>query len=316
MNHSVSVIYVNYNSSDLLINSIRSLEQNCNRVSFDVIIIDNASRPEERSTISNWLEERESSNIRLICSEQNLGFAKANNLGASYTNAKYLFFLNPDTLILNDVIEIFYDFLESAGPDSVACGGNLLHEDLSPNSSYGNFPNILLELCNVGLGLSTLLGAYYKKKIAISCTIHDDNSQSVPYLVGAAVFLRSKEFKALDGFDPGYFMYYEETDLFLRFNKLKLQSHVLPQAKIIHYEGASVGANNPGFNYNKFEMILNSRLYYYRKWLPGKISLIKSLILMQIAVQFLKGKWGSDFGRLLAIYRRSTSVPLDGKKHY
>jgi hypothetical protein len=195
--------------------------------------------------------------------------------------------------------------LESAEPNVVACGGNLLRADYSPNYSYGNFPGILLEICNVGLGLSFLLNRYYKQRIALGRTISSESTMEVPYIVGADILIRTDTFNSAGKFDENFFMYYEETDLFFRLKKLDYKSCILPQAKIIHLEGGAVGKSSvKNFNYLKFEIILKSKLYFYKKWYPNSLPVIKGLIKMQIMVQYLKGKWGNDLKRLYNIYIR------------
>ena len=107
----ISVIYVNYNSSQLTIDSIRSLETHCKDVSFEVIIVDNASKVEEKYGLDLWAGQNSTKNVKIIWADQNLGFGKANNLGASCATGKFLFFLNPDTLICNDALSVFSEFL-------------------------------------------------------------------------------------------------------------------------------------------------------------------------------------------------------------
>lgn len=301
----VSIIYVNYNTSDLLICSIESIIRHCRETPFEIIIIDNASRVQERNILKEWLSQKPDKQVNLIFSDENAGFAKANNVGAEQSNGKYLFFLNPDTLVVNDVLKIFSDFLESSDLKVAAIGGNLLRADLSPNYSYGNFPGILLELCNIGLGLSVLLNGYYKNSLAIGCRVSGNSLRQVPYIVGAAIFTPAVNFKLIQGFDESYFMYYEETDLFLRFKMIGLNAYILPEAKIVHFEGAAIGKSDPkNFNYHKFEVLLRSKVYYYKKWKPKVFALIKAIILMQIIVQYLKGKWGNDFKKLFSIYQK------------
>ncbi|MHB1177073.1 MAG: glycosyltransferase family 2 protein [Daejeonella sp.] len=299
----VSVVYVNYRTFHLLQHSIQSLEEHCTVIPFEIIIVDNASGGNERNMLEEWLRRKALKNARLIFSESNLGFAAANNLGAAHAASPYLFFLNPDTLILNDVIALFYKYLEQSDRQVAACGASLLKPDHSPNSSYGNFPGLLLELCNVGLGLSFLLNGYYQKHVAIGCTMTSGKILEVPYIVGADIFIRSEAFTAAGRFDENFFMYYEETDLFSRLKKLNYTSCILPEARIVHLEGGAVGrSSKKDFNYLKFEMILRSKLYYYKKWHGRTLLVIKGLIKMQILVQYLKGKWGNDLRRLYGIY--------------
>ncbi|MEQ8684153.1 MAG: glycosyltransferase family 2 protein [Imperialibacter sp.] len=304
MSALISVVYVNYNSSALTIHSISSLATHCKDVSFEVIIVDNASKVDEKRALDASVKEREWGNVSIIYSSENLGFGKANNLGASNATGKYLFFLNPDTIVCNNVLKIFCEFLQSSSQNTVACGGSLLTVDLKPNSSYGNFPGLLQELGNVGLGLSFVLGSYYKKRVAINSVANLTNPFKVPYIVGANIFISAEAFKTVNGFDQNFFMYYEETDLFYRLSKKGLGSFIVPEGRIIHLEGGVVNTLAPEkFNHFKFEMLLASKLYYYQKWSTSiLLPLLKLIFLLQVVVQFSKGRMGDKLKPLLRSY--------------
>ena len=307
MNPAVSVIYVNYNTSDLLLQSVKSLTEQCRIVPFEIIIIDNASRPEDRQQLQNGLDELNNGNIYVIFSPTNAGFSKANNLGARESKGRYLLFLNPDTLVMNDVLTIFYNFLEWSAQNIAACGGNLLKDDLSPNYSYGNFPGMLYEICSIGFGLRYLFNDYYKESIFIGKTVEGNEVREAPYITGADIFIRADLFRSMNGFDENFFMYYEETDLFLRLARQGYRSFILPEAKIIHFEGGSVAQSSElTFNYRKFEMTLKSKLYYFSKWYSQPtVGFLKVVVLLQILVQYLKGSQGKSLKRSLSIYRQS-----------
>lgn len=306
MDPLISVIYVNYNTSQFLINSLKSLQEHCSGLFYEIIIVDNSSNGLQKSFLTDWLRLSLFENIKLILSDTNSGFAAANNSAAAIARGKYLFFLNPDTVLLNDVLEIFYRFMEGSNETTAACGGNLLNEDLSPNSSYGNFPGVLLEFCNVGMGLSFLLGRYFRDHVDIGSKVYTQVPRKVDYIVGADVFIKSDLFREMQGFDTAFFMYYEETDLFRRLAEKGYQAQLLPAARIMHLEGAALNREGDhDFNYGKFKMTLDSKLHYYRKWFKQSFSLIAFLIQMQIYVQYFKGRWGRDLKRLLKIYKHS-----------
>ncbi|WP_339784484.1 MAG: glycosyltransferase family 2 protein [Imperialibacter sp.] len=304
MHTFISVIYVNYNCSNLTIASIGSLETHCKDVSFEVIIVDNASKVEEKHVLDLWAGQNPAKNVKTIWAEQNLGFGKANNLGASHATGKFLFFLNPDTLICNDVLSIFSEFLETSAPSIVACGGKLLTAEKEPTASYGNFPGVLQELGNIGLGLSFILGRHYQSRIAINSVTHQKAPAKVPYIVGADIFIYADTFNNLYGFDESFFMYYEETDLFFRLSRKGLDSYIVPAAEIIHLEGGAIKAlSKESFNHKKFEMLLASKLNYYQKWSTGfLLPFIKLIFLLQIVIQFLKGRMGGKLSPLLESY--------------
>jgi len=305
MNPAVSVIYVNFNTSALLLHSLRSLISHCREVPFEIVIVDNASEPEQKRLLREGILELEAESTSLVFSDENLGFGRANNHAAKHALAPYLFFLNPDTLIINDVLKIFSEFMNAASKTVAACGGKLLKPDLTPNDSYGNFPGVRQELAMTGLGFRFLM-TNYRQHIAIANSA-PDKPIKVPYIVGADIFIRRESFDLVEGFDENYFLYYEETDLFRKLKSHSLESYILPDAKIIHFEGAALN-QNPGneFSVSKFRFLLNSKLYYHRKWQPRwKTSLIRGIVLVQIFAQFLKGKMGSRLLPLLSTYFNS-----------
>lgn len=299
MNPAVSVIYVNYNTSALLLQSVRSLIDQTREITFEVIIVDNASEPLQREELRKDLKEE---NVRVIWSDQNLGFGKANNLAAKEAKGNYLFFLNPDTIIITDVLNIFSAFLNTARPNIAACGGNLLKPDLSPNDSYGNFPGFRQELAMTGLGFRLLM-KNYRQDIAVANTAPHAPAK-VSYIVGADIFIRRESFDLVQGFDENYFLYYEETDLFRTLKTHGLDSFIIPEARIIHFEGAALDQiSGKGFSIGKFRLLLNSKLYYHRKWQPAwKADILKTIILLQIVTQFIKGKMGRDLKPLIRAY--------------
>ena len=105
----VSVIFVNYNATDMLIEAIRSVKKHTQHVSYELIVVDNASPDRGIQRIKDTFEEE----IKVIISTRNLGFGGANNLGVAEAKGKYVFFLNPDTLLLNDVISLLYAYCEN-----------------------------------------------------------------------------------------------------------------------------------------------------------------------------------------------------------
>ena len=96
----VSILIVTYQSEDEILNCIKSIYQNVNKIVFEIIIIDNASTDKTIKIIKDNFPE-----ITIIENEQNKGFSFANNLGAKSAKGEFLFFLNPDSLIVENTIE-------------------------------------------------------------------------------------------------------------------------------------------------------------------------------------------------------------------
>src|SRR5450432_3270389 len=97
----LSVILVNWNSLDYLRPCLASIYKQVQGLSFEVIVVDNASTKDDLDTL-----QPEFPNAIMIKSAANLGFAGANNLGYKRSTGDYLLLLNPDTEILGDAIQV------------------------------------------------------------------------------------------------------------------------------------------------------------------------------------------------------------------
>ena len=101
----VSIIIINYNTKLLTLDCLKSIYQHTKDIDFEVIVVDNASSDGSAEAI------RESFPIvKVIEPNENLGFGRANNLGAKYAKGEYLFLLNSDTLLIENSIKKLYDF--------------------------------------------------------------------------------------------------------------------------------------------------------------------------------------------------------------
>jgi len=257
MGITVSIIIVNYDCEEHTCNCIDSIYKDIRGPCFEIIVIDNASSVSSVNTISVRFP-----GIKLIVNEKNKGFGAANNIGARHALGKYLFFLNPDTLLLSDAVSQFYDFLENTTNDIACCGGNLVKADGSPNTSYGNFPTVLQQFSDIGFRV--FYKKLYAEKLSMAKACDFKDIRPIDFLVGAAIFIKKQLFEAIGGFDERFFMYYEETDLFFRLDKAGYKTYLLPEVKIVHLEGVTTKSGEP-FNYGKWKMMEKSRYYYFTK---------------------------------------------------
>ena len=283
MKTEVSIIIVNYNCEEHICNCIDSIYKFVSEPEFEIIIVDNASADNSVRII----KERYPS-VKLIVNELNVGFGAANNVGAQHANGNYLFFLNPDTFLLNNGVLDFFRFLEESEPEVACCGGNLVQKDGSLNRSFGNLPSFFQEFSEKGAG--KLFKKYYKKHLSIGKSCDFSNIKQVPYLVGADIFIRKSAFENVSGFDPGFFMYFEETDLFYRLKNKGYLSFILPETRIIHIESVTM-ENLQTFNYKWWALFEKSRYYYYKKHYGSMISLLVKM--MQIGSFMLNHFFGT-----------------------
>lgn len=247
----VSIIIVNYNTVNLIINAVDSIIEKTEGINYEIIIVDNNSTDNAEII----LKERYNDKVKFIASPDNLGFGRANNLGYDHSTGKYLFLLNPDTLLINNAIGILFDYMEKHHDVGVA-GGNLYDTEGNPNVSYAQImPSILLELDVLFSG--QLLKFRYGKNRVFN---HSSDPMPVASISGADLMTTRKVWEEAKGFDPDFFMYYEETEWEYRIKKSGYQIISVPEAKIIHIEGQSHTLKE-----NQLKMIFTGRKTFYQK---------------------------------------------------
>src|SRR5690606_8417005 len=185
------------------------------------IVVDNAST----ETSAAALQAVEG--IRLIRNAENPGFGCANNQGAAAATGEYLFFLNTDTWLLNDAATLLTRYL-GAHPGVGCCGADLFTAGGQKQVAYGNFPSLSETIA--GLGFHRFFPRYYRRHLAIGVRNEHTVPQTVDYVSGAAMCIRRSLFLRLGGFDPDFFLYFEETELAWRLKKTGYQSVLVPAA--------------------------------------------------------------------------------------
>lgn len=253
----VSVIIVNYNTSGLLRNCLLSIYEATKDIDFEIVVVDNDSKDDSREML-----ELEFPQVKTIFSTENLGFGKANNLGVKHAEGEYVFFLNSDTILKNNAIKIFNDFVKKYQEEYNigALGSILLDGEEKTTYSYDSFPNLKSEVF------------YLLKKMKIvkekeKAPITKDNFE-VDFVSGANLFIKKEIFLEVNGFDPTFFMYYEETDLQKRLQKKSYRNMVITTPQILHLEMGS-SQSSLKISYSTLCFSQESFNYYTKKHFNG-----------------------------------------------
>jgi GT2 family glycosyltransferase len=259
----VSVILVNYNTCTLTISCIESIYRVTKEVSFEIVVVDNASCDNSVAMIISRFPE-----VNLIQCSVNLGFGRANNLAAASAKGKYLFLLNTDTELLNNAIKIFFDFYEHDAPvDTAVIGGILLNPDLSNGWSCNNFNSIR----------SILLWHYSRlfdnrrqsNNIVHNISLKEKDFFYTDYVTGADMFINAELFNRTGGFDPSIFLFYEDEELQNRIRGMGYRNIIIGGTKVIHHGSGSMkkeGRKTPG----QIRIISERSMFYYFRNKYGK----------------------------------------------
>ena len=257
MNQSVdvSIIFVNYKTSYLLKDVLDSIKEKSSSFTYEVIVVDNSCDQEEWDKLQEFKGA-----ATLIDAKANLGFGKANNLGSEVAKGKYLYFLNTDTLLMNNAIYELKKFLDEHENVSIV-GSNLYKRNGSPNNSCVPFELDLKGERKLNSIWTALFHKLVHRKVDFNYTDHPLKIDG--YVCGASLMIRKEDFMALGGFDKDIFMYAEETLLCYRLiHELHKEIYNVPSSKIIHFEGESFGKK---VSYNKTKIYIDGNVVYLTK---------------------------------------------------
>jgi hypothetical protein len=233
MTIALSIIVVSYNTREVTLACLASVYRYPPDVPFELILIDNQSADGSAAAVSERFPQ-----VRLINAQENLGFARANNVAAREARGERLLLLNPDTLVFDGSLTALWDFA-GARPDRGIWGGRTLFEDgsLNPTSCWGRITPWSLFCSAVGLNW-----AFPRSHVFNPESYGDwprDTEREVDIVTGCFLLIDRSLWERLGGFDPLFFMYAEEADLCLRARALGYRPTVTPSAVIVHLGGRS-----------------------------------------------------------------------------
>ena len=215
-----SLIIVNYNTKKLVVDCLQSLFRHCPHHLFEVIVVDNNSS--DGSVVG--LREKFGEQVSVIANEHNLGFGRANNLATKNASGELLFFLNSDTLVTDDILSPLAKMMSTHEKLGIISPRLLLPSGQNQPYCFGGFKWPLQKSCRQTNDLAV-----------------DERVDYWPigWVSGAALVMRRELFVKLHGYDPHYFMYYEDLDLCYRARQSGYEVAVCPQVKLIHLGGKS-----------------------------------------------------------------------------
>lgn len=258
----VSIIIVNYNTCSLTRNCLNSVFEHTKAIDFEVIVSDNGSKDGSIEMIKTEFPQ-----VILIENNDNLGFGAANNRGLRIAKGKYIFYLNSDTILLNNSVKIFYDYWEkSAQKDTIgALGANLLNQSGEIIHSYGIFPRIHKTIRYTFSKYYNVLKRCFCKTQSRRINNSVAKYGTVEYITGADLFVKNNNNAY---YDERYFLYFEEVDLQYKMYKKNLDRLIIDGPRIIHLAGGSDNKAKDGrledfisFGMTNYEL---SKIKYYK----------------------------------------------------
>jgi hypothetical protein len=254
-----SLIYVNFNSSDDLLLSLKSFIKvhSSSKIIFEIIVVDNCSSITEKKKLQKFssLFNSNKFSLRLFFSPTNLGFGGANNFAAKQSRGEHLLFLNPDTLCKQEFLVSFLPVLSQKNTGFIA--PQLILPSHAPQLfAYGKFPT----LKNTLLGKINQLQPYLAQNASLV---------KVDWLSAACFAVSKEKFLQLGGFSPVFFMYFEDVDLCRKAAEKHYQQLLLPQLQVIHFGGARSQLTRA-----RRRLYFAAQKQYFCQWLPFQLPLL------------------------------------------
>lgn len=275
---SILVVIVNYRTPALAIDAVRSIAPGMGGRG-RAIIVDNGSGDGSAERIAAAIAADGLGDwCRLLALDDNKGFGAGNNAAVALARTDgatpdLIWLLNPDARALPGALDHLAAFM-AAHPEAGIVGSRIEGEDGSPQYSAFRFPTPLGEL-DAALGVACVTRLLHDRVIAPP---HPDKATRTDWVSGASMMIRGALFDRLDGFDEGYFLYYEETDFCRRAAAIGGECWHEPAARVVHLVGQSTGlTNGPITPARRPRYWFASRARYYRRHL-GTAALIGATI--------------------------------------
>lgn len=251
----ITFLIVTWNNADCILECLDSIYKHCQ--DFKIIIVDNASSDQTVSLIQNQCYQ----DVIIYAKKENMGFAKGNNYGLSKVDTPYLCYLNPDTILLEDIVIPSIEILEKDNTVGLV-GCKLLNSDLSLQPSTFPFLNhlqVYIESFRLGKLFPNFIREKYFPNVSKSL-----KSKYVDWVIGAEMILRTEDAIKVDGFSTEYYMYVEDMDICKKiYTFLQKKVYYLANVTLIHVGGVSESKNK---NYSKLEKLIHNKVQFVEKF--------------------------------------------------
>ncbi len=263
-NPDLSIIILNYNVKELLINCLDSIFKNKTlKENWQIIVVDNASEDGSMSEV-----RKRYTDIEILENKTNLGFAAGNNVGVKKALAPVILFLNPDTKIVEDAIQKTYQYL-MGNPDigAITCQVELPDGKLD-YSCHRGFPTPWNAFAYFS-GLSKIFPRSPFFSGYTASYLDTKITHEIDCLTGAFLMVRKIAGEQINFWDTDYFFNGEDIEFCYSLKEKGWKIFFYPEVKIIHYKGSSAGkAKSKTISHGISAMRIFYKKHYYQKYPP------------------------------------------------
>lgn len=278
----LSVLIVNWNVARLLEKCIGSVIQNSDGLTFDMVVIDNASEGSGFQKVKKRFSWQP--NITWIENDRNIG-CLAENQALPLCRGKYLLLLGPDVTVLPSAFRKMVEFLEKE-ERAGAVSAKLLNTDMSPQNYY--FSTWTLSMCFFSTGIGKLLDrALAKRRFErryFGEGIDSTKLTEVEQAPGACFMLRWGAVMEDYLVDEDFPFFFNDADLCKRIHDNGYKIFLLPQARVIHDQSA---AYKKADSHWRDEEYRRSAIKYFQKHHKSKVPGVRMIFLLEKFTRFL-----------------------------
>ena len=279
--YRLSIITINFNGLKDTCELIESIPFNSN---MEVIVVDNASKEDEASTISEKYPH-----VKVIRSPRNLGFAGGNNLGIKEAKGKYILLINNDTYFKEYNIAPLIERLEASEKIGIVCPKLRFAWGHNPIQFAGYTPLSPITVRNQAIGFGEEDHGQY------------DLPHPTPYAHGAAMLIKHEALEKAGLMPECFFLYYEEIDWSMMFARVGYEIWYDPACTVYHKESQTTGQNSPLRTY----YITRNRLLLVKRNYKGINKYLSYIYLVGIVAtrDILKYTFQGRFDLVKSVFR-------------
>ncbi len=231
----VSIIIVNWNTKDLLLNCIESLYNETHNATMEIIVVDNGSKDGSPVAVKSKYPQ-----IKIICNNENLGFAKANNIGIAESVGRFVCLVNSDIKALDEVVDRLVEYMDQH-TEIGAIGPKTVNDDMSIRVNTRRFPTLWNTICETFFLTEIFPNNKLFRGRTMTWFSHEE-TMNVDVLSGCFLMVRREVVEKVGTLDDRFFIYGEDTDWCKRMHINNWQVVFFAETKAIHYAGASSSA--------------------------------------------------------------------------
>jgi N-acetylglucosaminyl-diphospho-decaprenol L-rhamnosyltransferase len=270
----LSVIIVNYRVRYFLELCLHSVGKALSGLDAEVIVIDNHSADGSVEFLRPLFP-----GVRFIVNTENTGFAHANNQALEHAKGEYILFLNPDTVLPEDIVPHCLSFLRSTprigglGLRMIDGSGGFLKE------SRRGFPSPWVAFCKLS-GLTALFPRSRAFSTYYLGFLPETGTHRAPVLSGACLWVSRAILDEVGSFDASFFMYAEDIDLSYRLEQAGYVNYYFAGSTIIHFKGEST-RKDIGYTRQFYKAMSQFRRKHFTTGLPfiGRAGLEAAILL-------------------------------------